>query len=75
MTIAGKPIGYSIFGLVVAFYATMVTMLAFLIFSFGTARLLGPKFQRTLLFMSALILTGLGVYQLVKGIQYFTETS
>ena len=50
---------------VVAFYATMIAMLAFLIFAFGSTRLLGPKFQRALLPVSAMILAGLGIYQLV----------
>ena len=56
---------------VVAFYATMVAMLAALIFAFGSARVLGRKFQRILLLVSALILAGLGTYQLVMGAQYF----
>lgn len=56
---------------VVAFYATMVSTLSVLIVSFGSARLLGPRFQRVLQFMSAWILAGLGVYQLAKSIQYF----
>jgi threonine/homoserine/homoserine lactone efflux protein len=55
---------------VVAFYATMVTMLAVLIFSFGSARFLGPKFQRSLLGISALVLAGLGIYQLVVGARF-----
>jgi len=54
---------------VVAFYATMVTMLAASIFAFGSARLLGRKLQRILLLVSALILASLGVYQLVMGVQ------
>lgn len=50
---------------VVAFYATMVTMLAALIVVFGSARLLGPRIQRALLLMSSVVLAGLAVYQLV----------
>jgi threonine/homoserine/homoserine lactone efflux protein len=55
---------------VVAFYATMVTTLAVLIFVFGGARFLGARFERSLVFVSVWILAGLGVYQLVKGVQY-----
>ena len=54
-----------------AFYATMVTMLAVLIFSFGSARHLGSKFQRTLLGLSGLVLAGLGVYQLLMCARLF----
>jgi len=50
---------------VVAFYATLVTMLAALIFLFGSARLLGPRIQRALLLASSVVLVGLAVYQLV----------
>jgi hypothetical protein len=56
---------------VAAFYATMVTMLAASILAFGGTRLLGPRPRQTLLLVSALILAGLGVYQLAIGIQYF----
>jgi len=56
---------------VIAFYVTMVTMLAVLIVLFGSARLLGARSQRTLLFISVWILAGLGVYQLIKGVLYF----
>jgi len=56
---------------VVAFYATMVTTLAVLIVLFGSARLLGARFQRVLMFVSVWILAGLGLYQLAKGAQYF----
>lgn len=50
---------------VVAFYATMVTMLAVLILAFGSARFFGPGLQQGLLLVSAVILAGLGIYQLV----------
>lgn len=50
---------------VAAFYATMVTMLGVLIVAFGTARFLGSRFQRALLLVSAMVLAGLAVYQLV----------
>ena len=56
---------------VVAFYATMVTMLAVLIFAFGSARFFGLKLQRTLLLVSALVLGGLGIYQLLLSVSYF----
>jgi len=56
---------------VVAFYATMVSTLAILIFSFGSVRFLGPKLQRTLLGLSALVLAGLGIYQLAVCARYF----
>ena len=56
---------------VIAFYATMVTMLAALIVLFGSARFLGERSQRVLLFISIWILAGLGVYQLVKSALYF----
>jgi threonine/homoserine/homoserine lactone efflux protein len=57
---------------VVAFYATMISMLAALIFAFGSARLLGPKLQRALLLVSGVILAGLGLYQLVVGLRCLT---
>ena len=56
---------------VIAFYATMVTMLAFQIFVFGGARLMGPRIQQALQLMSSLMLAVLGIYQVVKGVQYF----
>ena len=56
---------------VIAFYATMVTMLAALIVLFGSARFLSARSERVLLFISVWILAGLGVYQLVKSALYF----
>lgn len=56
---------------VVAFYATMVTTLAALIFLFGCTRLLGARSQRILVFVSVWILAGLGLYQLAKSLQHF----
>ncbi|MFH1277091.1 MAG: LysE family transporter [Candidatus Eisenbacteria bacterium] len=56
---------------VAAFYATIVAMLAASILAFGSARSLGPKVQRTLLPVSALILAGLGIYQSVVGFRSF----
>lgn len=55
---------YSV-ALVVAFYGTMVTTLAVLIFLFGTARHFGAKTRRALLVASALVLASIGAYQLV----------
>ncbi len=56
---------------VVAFYATMVVTLAGMIVLFGSARFLGARLQRALMFVSVWILAGLGLYQLAKGVQYF----
>lgn len=56
---------------VVAFYVTMISMLALLILFFGSARFLSPKLQRSLMLISVIILAGLGVYQLVIGAQFF----
>lgn len=56
---------------VVAFYVTMISMLALLILFFGSARFLSPKLQRSLMLISVIILAGLGVYQLVLGAQFF----
>jgi hypothetical protein len=56
---------------VVAFYATMVTMLGFQIFIFGGARLMGPKIQRSLQLASSCMLAVLGIYQMAKCAQYF----
>ena len=50
--------------LVVAFYGTMVLTLAASIFLFGTARFLGPRAQRSLIWASGVILAAIGVYQL-----------
>ncbi len=54
--------------LLVAFYGTMVASLAAIIVMFGTIRSLGPRVVRVLLLVSAITLTGLGVYQLTAGI-------
>jgi threonine/homoserine/homoserine lactone efflux protein len=56
---------------VVAFYATMITMLAFQIFVFGGARLMGPRIQQALQLLSSLMLAVLGIYQIVKCFLYF----
>jgi threonine/homoserine/homoserine lactone efflux protein len=50
---------------VAAFYATMVTVMAGTILLLGTTRLFGPRGRRVLVLVSAVILTVLGLYQLV----------
>lgn len=57
----------------VTFYGGMVSLLAVFIFLAGTARFLGPRGQRALLFASALILAGLGIYLLIAGITGLTS--
>jgi threonine/homoserine/homoserine lactone efflux protein len=54
--------------LIIAFYATMVTVLACTALLFGTTRFLGPGGRRALVLVSAAILAALGVYQLVVGL-------
>jgi len=51
--------------LVVAFYFTLVTMLAATIVLFGATSFLGPRGQRALLLVSGLTLAALGLYRLV----------
>jgi threonine/homoserine/homoserine lactone efflux protein len=51
-------------GLLVAFYGTMVIMLALTILLFGTTRFLGLRERHRLVLVSALALAALGVYQL-----------
>ncbi len=55
-------------GFLVSFYATMVLSLSATIVVFGTARQLGPKFNRVLLGVSAIALAGFGMYQLWLGL-------
>jgi threonine/homoserine/homoserine lactone efflux protein len=57
---------------VVAFYATLIVTSAVLILLFGSAQSVGPNIQRRLLLVSALVLAGLGVYQLLTSTLYFT---
>ena len=54
--------------LIIAFYATMVTVLAGTILVFGTTRFLGPGGRRALVLVSAAALAALGIYQLVAGL-------
>jgi threonine/homoserine/homoserine lactone efflux protein len=55
-------------GFLVSFYATFVLSLAAIIVVFGTARKLGPQFNRALLAISAIALACFGLYQLWLGI-------
>ncbi|MBS1249282.1 MAG: hypothetical protein MAG431_00858 [Chloroflexi bacterium] len=49
--------------LVVAFYATMIVALAGTIVLLGVTRFLGAEGRRTLILVSAILLAGLGLYQ------------
>jgi threonine/homoserine/homoserine lactone efflux protein len=53
---------------VVAFYGTMVTVLAGTIFLMGTTRFLGPRGRRTLVLVSSILMAVLGLYQLVSAL-------
>ena len=55
-------------GFLTGFYAAMIASLAVLILIFGLAKHLGPKVNRILLGISAIALTGFGLYQLYRGI-------
>jgi threonine/homoserine/homoserine lactone efflux protein len=54
--------------LILAFYITMITVLACSILLFGTTRFLGPGGRRTLILVSAATLAALGVYQLAASL-------
>ena len=54
--------------LIVAFYVTMVSMLAATILLFGTTSFLGPRGRRALILVSAITLALLGLYRLVTGL-------
>ena len=54
--------------LIIAFYTTMLIVLACIIFLFGATRLLSLKGRRVLILVSAGILAGMGVYQLAASI-------
>ena len=60
--------------LVLAFYATMVLVLACLILLFGLTRFLGPGGRRALVLVSAGLLAGIGIYQLAAGLFKATST-
>ncbi len=55
-------------GFLTGFYTAMIASLAALILLFGLAKHLGPKVNRILLGLSAIALTGFGLYQLWRGI-------
>jgi threonine/homoserine/homoserine lactone efflux protein len=55
-------------GFLISFYATIVLSLIAIIVVFGTARRLGPKFNRALVGVSAIALAGFGLYQLWLGL-------
>lgn len=59
---------------IIAFYTTMVAMNAVLIFAFGSARLVGPKLQYALLPASGVLLTCIGIYQIVLCVQSYSAT-
>ena len=50
--------------LLIAFYATMVGMLALTILLFGTTTFLGPRLRHALILVSAITLALLGIYRL-----------
>lgn len=54
--------------LIIAFYTTMVTVLACTIVLFGTTRFLGPGGRRALILVSALMLGVLGLYQFAASV-------
>lgn len=56
-------------GFLAGFYAAFISALAAIIFIFGTAAKLGPKFNRALLGISFIVLFGFGLVQLWKGIE------
>jgi threonine/homoserine/homoserine lactone efflux protein len=51
-----------------AFYATMVTVMAATIVLLGTTRFLGPRVNRTLVLVSAITMAILGLYQLISSL-------
>ncbi len=55
-------------GFLAGFYITMTASLAAIILVFGTATRLGPRVNRTLLGISAIVLFCFGIYQLWLGI-------
>jgi threonine/homoserine/homoserine lactone efflux protein len=55
-------------GLLLGFYVTIILGLSAIIVVFGSARQLGPKFNRTLLGVSAIALFCFGLYQLWLGV-------
>ncbi len=54
--------------LLIAFYATIVTMTAVIILLFGTTRFLSPRLQHSLILVSAILLAALGIYRLLASL-------
>ena len=54
--------------LIIAFYATIITVMACTILLFGTTRFLGPGGRRTLILMSAVTLAAIGMYRLAASL-------
>ena len=54
--------------LIVAFYATMIIMLAGTILLFGTTSFLGPRGRHALILVSAITLAVLGMYRLIASL-------
>jgi threonine/homoserine/homoserine lactone efflux protein len=53
----------------IAFYGTLVVMMALFVLLIGTARFLGPRGQRVLAAISVIVLALLGVYLLTAGLR------
>ena len=51
--------------LLIAFYATIITMTAVIILLFGATRFLSPRLQHTLVLVSAILLAVLGAFRLI----------
>jgi len=60
--------GYAV-AVVGSFYGTMVVVLALFIYLVGTVRFLGSSGQRGLVAVSAVVLSGLGLYYLISGVR------
>ncbi len=56
---------------VVAFYGTMVAMLALTVIAFSATRLFSPRVQRALVIASAVLLAMIGIVQLVDSVRRF----
>jgi len=58
--------------LVLGFYATIVAVMAVMVFLFAAAKSLRPKVRKNLIGVSSIALAGLGLYQLWLGISALT---
>jgi len=65
---AGHESSVNAIVLVIAFYATMVTVLAGTIILFGTTSFLGQRGRRALILVSSITLAILGLYQLISSL-------